>query len=289
MPSTDHEALIKLFRGAPELLAEVMRATFDLGLPAAKREPLESTFSDMAAEYRADLVLGFGADCVIVEVQLQKNAEKKKSWPHYVTSLHLREKGRVYLIVVTDSAEVGRWASEPIRLGNPGSVFIPLVLGPGTCPRIRSLKEAEQRPALAVLSAILHAGEGADVHDFSAGFLGAMALDGERGTFYGDWVLNASGELEDQILEATMRMSQGWEPKSKFGREQWSKGRAEGRAEATAEALIRLLEARGLAPSEEERQVILSSRDLATLEHWFSEALTNASAAQLLASKPKPE
>lgn len=298
MPSTNHEAIIELFRGDSKLLPELLRAAFDLGLPSATGKSVESTFSSVATEHRADLVVDFEGTQVIVEVQLQRDPEKKWSWPNYVTSLMARSRCRVYLLVVTNSEEVARWASEPISLDNPGSTFVPLVLGPGTCPRIRSIDEAEKFPELAVLSAILHAGADANFEDFSAGFLGALSLRGERGTSYGDLVLDAAGELAPRVLEAIMPTSHGWEPKSEFARMHWSKGREEGREEghqvgleegqiaATADAVVKVLEARGLKPSEEERLTILNTADLPTLKHWLGQAITAPSVETLLHTRP---
>jgi hypothetical protein len=53
--------------------------------------------------------------------------------------------------------------------------------------------------------------------------------------------------------------------------------------EATARAVVAVLEARGLAPSDAQRRVIASTDDLATLERWHVAAITCADVDGLLA------
>ncbi|HYX26697.1 MAG TPA: hypothetical protein VFC23_21265 [Thermoanaerobaculia bacterium] len=65
-------------------------------------------------------------------------------------------------------------------------------------------------------------------------------------------------------------------------REGEAKGRAEGRVEGQVEFILKLLEARGVAVSEAQRQVILSCRDLARLGRWLVRAALASSADEVL-------
>lgn len=58
---------------------------------------------------------------------------------------------------------------------------------------------------------------------------------------------------------------------------------AEGRAAGRAEAIVAVLVARGLAPSESERARILTTSDDATLTRWLTEVASCAGASELLA------
>jgi hypothetical protein len=58
-------------------------------------------------------------------------------------------------------------------------------------------------------------------------------------------------------------------------------GIAEGKAEGKAEAVLRLLDARGLTPSPEQRQRVSSSTDPALLDRWFDRAITAGTAAEV--------
>jgi flagellar biosynthesis/type III secretory pathway protein FliH len=66
-----------------------------------------------------------------------------------------------------------------------------------------------------------------------------------------------------------------------------AKGKAEGKAEgevrAKAEAVLRLLDARGLALSGGQRQQVMSSADPAQLDIWFDRAITASTAAEVFA------
>ena len=59
--------------------------------------------------------------------------------------------------------------------------------------------------------------------------------------------------------------------------------RAEGRAEGRAEALLVVLAARGLKPTEAERRRILEERELGRLERWLAASTSCADVAALLA------
>lgn len=287
MASVDHEAILELFRGDPRLVAQVMRAAFDLGLPEVTGHSVESTLGEVApTEYRADLVVAFGDARVIVEVQLGKDAQKHWTWPNYVTTLRARERCQVYLLVVTTSSQVARWAGETIPLGNPGSSFLPLVLGPETCPRITDVEIARQFPKLAILSGLLQAGRETDIEVWKAALTGVMALEGDQAVLYGDLLLRAADAVARQVLEVLMSTSSGYEFQSEFAKKYWSKGREQGREEgrisATAEAVIKILTGRELPPTDAERRAIMTATDLATLERWLIHALSASSVEELL-------
>lgn len=299
MPSLDHEAFIHLFRNKPRLVAEVLRAAFDLRLPDATGKPVESTLGEVVpTEYRADLVVAFGDARVIVEVQLGKADRKRWAWPAYAVTLRAREQCDVFLLVVTNSVEVARWAREPILLGNPGSTFIPLVLGPESCPRITDVEVARQHPELAVLSAILHSGVEPNRETLVAALEGAVQLGGDQGRLYADLLLRAAGPLLQQLKEAFMSTSHGYEFMSDFAKEHWAKGREEGREEgrrerldevraaSTAEAVIKVLAARGLPLGDDDRETILATADLALLDRWLVQAATASSIDELLRTAP---
>lgn len=302
MPSVDHEAIIDLFRKQPRLVTEVMRASFDLSLPGDSGKPVESTIGEVVpTEYRADLVVAFETVRVIIEVQLRKDDKKRWSWPAYVTSLRARERCDAYLLVVTPSAEVERWARNPIALGNPGSCFVPLVLGPEGCPPIMDGAIALRHPELTILTAILRSGAEPDRKGLLAALKGAVTLDDDRSKLYMDLVLRAAGADAQQVWEAFMATPHDYEYKSEImrqlvaeglekGLEQGlEKGLAAGRIAATAEAVLKVLAARGLPVSDAARQAILSATDLDTLERWHDRSFAVGSVEELLGAPPSTE
>ena len=61
-----------------------------------------------------------------------------------------------------------------------------------------------------------------------------------------------------------------------------AEGKVEGKAEGKAESILAVFEARGIEMSEDERDRILSCRDLPTLEDWLRRSLSVTSAAEIL-------
>jgi hypothetical protein len=60
-------------------------------------------------------------------------------------------------------------------------------------------------------------------------------------------------------------------------------GIAEGEAKGKAEAILRLLDARHLVPSGEQRQQVASCTDTLQLDRWFDRAITAGTAAEVFA------
>jgi hypothetical protein len=83
-----------------------------------------------------------------------------------------------------------------------------------------------------------------------------------------------------QILEAMMTTA---EYEKTFIERIHDQGIAEGEARGKAEAVLKLLDARGLAPTDEQRQQVTSSTDPAQLDLWFDRAITASTAAEVFA------
>jgi predicted transposase YdaD len=60
-----------------------------------------------------------------------------------------------------------------------------------------------------------------------------------------------------------------------------ARGEARGKAEGKADAVLRLLRVRGVALTDEQRQQVATSADLAQLDRWFYRAITAATAADV--------
>jgi len=95
---------------------------------------------------------------IVLEVQLSRDPDKRRSWPAYVVGLRARLDCPACVLVITETETIARWCREPIELG-PGNVFRALVVGPASVPAIDDVAVAERDPELAVLSALAR-GEG---------------------------------------------------------------------------------------------------------------------------------
>ena len=199
MLSQLHETLVHLFRDRPAIAPQLLELARGITLPKDAQIDLSgASFGEpKVPEYSADLVLKVQADTagatVILEVQLPpKNQDdiraKRTAWPRYTVWQWANTGLPAYLVVVTPSRAVERWASQPIAIGHPGFVLSPIVLGPSNMPVIeRELGLAV--PELAVVSAIVH-GRGARAEEVATLALEAvLALDPERRKLYVDAVL----------------------------------------------------------------------------------------------------
>ena len=294
-----HEGLLLLFRNRPELAPELLRDVLGLQLPQwteARVESAELT-EVVPTEYRADLVVLLleGKPCfaIVVEVQLSRNEDKRKSWPLYLTSLRSRVGCPTALLVVAPDAAMARWCAQPIELGHPGFVLQPLVMGPDAIPVILEEQVAREDPELAVLSAMAHGHEevGASIaHTVLAAVAG---LDAERVRLYVDLAMASLSEAARTALEALMHRGT-YEYQSEFARKYVAQGREEGRQEGRAEglhegeraALLEVLDARGLQVDEPTRQRILACTELSQLKLWLRKAVSVQAAQELFEPEP---
>jgi hypothetical protein len=93
-------------------------------------------------------------------------------------------------------------------------------------------------------------------------------------------ILNLASDAARQILEAMMTTAKY---EKTFIERIHDQGIAEGEARGEAKAVLKLLDARGLAPTGEQRQQVLSSTDPAQLDLWFDRAITASTAAEVFA------
>jgi hypothetical protein len=93
-------------------------------------------------------------------------------------------------------------------------------------------------------------------------------------------ILRLASDAARQVLEAMMTTS---EYEKTFIERIHDEGIAEGEAKGKAEAVLRLLDARGLAPSREQRDRVMSSSDAAQVDLWFDRAVTARTAAEVFA------
>ena len=179
-------------------------------------------------------------------------------------------------------------ASEPVEVGVNQMQFKAHVLGPSRVPLVRSNAEAQKRPYLAVLSALAH-GHGADgVVAAEAAILATQSLDDAVRFASHDSILDALDEAARRELEAKMGL-ENYQVQSIIGRSLMAhgeargeaRGRAEGeargRAEGRAAAILAVLQARGIAISDEQAQRVTSCADLALLGRWLARAATATS------------
>ncbi|MDC0723088.1 hypothetical protein [Nannocystis bainbridge] len=281
MPKLSHEALVQLVRHAPALIPDLLWP----GAPASGPVRISAAeFVDLHfAEHRADAVLGLGGapeqpdEALVVEVQVERDPRKRWTWPLYVAGLRTRLSCPVTLVVVSLDRDVARWCAEPIDLGRQRNVLRPWVLGPEAVPIITDADRARELPELAVLSVAAHADEPGVEQIALAALDASRELDDERGIHYPDFVVGLLGRAARLALEQLMATKKRWEPISDMFRKPWLEGIAEGevkgRVAGKAEIVLKLLQLKGFALTEAQRQRVLDCRDEAVLDTWAARVL----------------
>jgi hypothetical protein len=180
----------------------------------------------------------------------------------------------------TASTEISDFrARRSIRLGHPGLVLTPLVLGPQEVPVVTDW-QPDTAPELTVMSAAVH-GAGPNASKVFTTLLDCMeSIEPERAQSYIDEVLAVLPKAARELLEAMMNIGTR-EYKSDFARRYFSSGKEEGRAEGRADMVLAVLSARDIRVSEAARARITECTDLAQLEDWGRRAATAESTEDL--------
>jgi hypothetical protein len=282
--SETHEVLTDMVKRRPAMVADLLTDLFQLEVPPWERA------TDGAAEVtdikpvqlRADAVPVFthGAKkvlAVVCEVQLSENPAKRRTWPHYLTSLHRRLKCPTMLLVICHDRAVARWSAKPITVGHPGWVLRPLVLGPDQVPVITDPDQAARTPELAVLSAMAHGAGPEREQVFHAMLTALQDVDQESFELYTDMVLRQLPEATQHFLEAMVDLAT-YEFKSNYWRgklaEAEAKAQAAGRAAGEAAMVLEVLAARDVDVPAGAREHITACTDLDQLRAWARRAAT---------------
>lgn len=281
MPTREHEIPLRLVQNQPAMAPALLEY---LGFEVPRYTEALNTSSVLTncdpKEFNGDgaVVLRDGTEnvmAVVVERQHGHDKDKRRSWPAYLVTLHVRLECPTMLLVLCPSDAMARWCAQPIRTGHPGFDLVPLTIDPTRMPVVAREEEARILPELAVLSAHAH---GNDDHRTLRAVIGALDSTPEMNrAFYYDYVLSGLNEAARKELESLMAV-ETYEWQSDFARKYVGigreEGREEGRASGVARSVISVLEARGFDVTGKIRERIESCTDLETLEKWVPAAVT---------------
>jgi hypothetical protein len=296
VPSPLHEAWVEIFRTDPDLAAR-RAAALGVRLPAyAAARPAPGEYCDIRPSgVRADapIVLYDEAEkplfSIVMEIQLGRDDEKRRSWPLYSAALHHRLRCPVMTIVACPAPLVG-WCARTLHVG-PHHKMTPHVNGLDWVPMIIDSAEAADNPTAAALSAMGH-GDGPHRSSVLTAFVdGLKAVEADQAPFIIDIVqsaLCAAARLElEKLVSATFDYDR---PLSTWGMTFFDKGHAEGHAEGEvkgfiegqakgeAKALLLVLATRGIEVSDMTRLRVLGCTDVPQLETWTRRAVTATTA-----------
>jgi hypothetical protein len=180
------------------------------------------------------------------------------------------------------------------------------VIGPAGIPQVTDQDLASREPQLAVLSVLAHGGGDVEtaVSIGRAAVHAVLPLSEEQRELYSMLIeqalseaarkaLNMDPQIEKFFSEAHRRSfdrgkAEGEAEGEARGKAQGeARGKAEGEAKGEAKgkalALLMFLQRRGLAPTSDQQDHILTCTDLATLDRWLDRAFSAASVDEILA------
>jgi hypothetical protein len=216
MPTLQHNALVEMFRDNPELGPRLLATLFHIDVPPhASVNVVEASLDQLVPiEFRADLVLelrdekGESVLAIVLEVQRDKDPDKKYSWPVYVAVVRATKRCRTVVLVVTPDDDVAAWAAEEIDLGIGRGTLRPLVLGPAVVPEITDPAIAKQETELAVLSAVAHGNGPNGLAVVLAAFAALERLDREHAAAYFETVYRVLRRPMQKAVEAKIMEKQ---------------------------------------------------------------------------------
>jgi hypothetical protein len=285
MPSITHEAPIELIRQNPALAVELLRAMTDVPLPAETDISLGPTdLTDVVpAKYLADAVVvvsdaasGVPVLVIIVEPQGRDDPTKEFSWPVYITAVRRAVQcRRAFLLVICPDPDEAEKCRRVIRTGHPGFDLVPEVIDPFNAPDADGAS-----PYLAIFAACMGAidletEQGARRVLAAIVDTGAGIADRERLTTI---IMAIASGAARRILEDMMTTIEWKDPFIEGLKQQ---GREQGLEEGKAEYLLKVIDARRIAVTDQERERVISCTDLTQLDQWFDRAVSANTAADI--------
>ncbi|WP_330354852.1 hypothetical protein [Streptomyces chartreusis] len=294
MVSSQHDAVHRIFRQEPDLLARLVPETGVKFPEYSSIEPLDTDLTELRPlERRVDSFFRVrtaddeGGFLLAVESQTKPDPDKHNSWTYYLAHMYAKYRLPPILVVVCRDKKTAAWAEEPICIGrhfHTSMKVFPLVLGPNGVPPITDPEEAAKDLALTTFSVLVNAKEP-----------GLLAILDAVAPVVGpnvDWAeFMEAGLDEGPARDHWRKLMAVYTPNFPgFGsvmEEAWirvhSDGEAKGKAEGKAEDILRALEVRGVEVSESVRERVMACVDLEVLAAWFDRSLTVETTEELFA------
>jgi hypothetical protein len=287
MPSLWHDAANQLFRDHPWLAPKIVRERAYADLPAHLTATVGSPqFNDRKSrDFYADTVVVVGgppndpAYGVIVEPQQSQDSGKLHDWPRYAAAFWLETGKPAWVLVFCPNHKVADWylRRQPVATNLPDYSLPLIVIGPAQIPVITDPADVVSDAAMGVLSFVAHGdGDPAVVQAFESALVKLPPASLRR---YYELAHSMSVPTLRNVLEEFMASDVLLS--SPIAKENFALGLAEGEAKGEARAVLFVLEARGLVPSEQERATITGCTDLAQLQAWITKAVTVSSVGEL--------
>ncbi|WP_199815540.1 hypothetical protein [Streptomyces griseus] len=198
----------------------------------------------------------------------------------------------VLLVAICKDRPTATWAAGPFECTvGPWTTQVtrPFVLGPTTVPEITDTSMVTRNPAAAALSAIVHSENRRAPAILEMAARGFLAFDPPTTK---RWVEVVEVGLENtsirKVWKALLKSLVTHYPGHRtMFEETYLEGKAEGKALGEAKGVLRVLEVRGLAISDDVRESIITCTDLDRIDDWLVRAGTVSRAEDLLTEAPE--
>ena len=292
MVTSAHEGMHRIFQERPEILSPVFgvlgiafpekAAVYAIGTDVTEARPLARHIDTVLRIGPSD-----GEDFLLaVEAQERRDTKKESSWPYYISYLQAKYGLPVLLLVVCRDRATTKWATGPFACGTRGwtaQMTYPLVVGPDNLPVITDPRTAAEKPAMAVFSALAHANSPHIDAILDALGRALAGMDWNAASYFFQFLDSALGDTpagdkwRDIVTFVNYFPGRGTVMEKAY---------LEGEARGEAKAILRFLEARGVAVPQEARDRIADCADLDLLNRWLDRTPHVESVDELFAEDP---
>lgn len=284
-----HEAPLELIRQHPHLAVDLVQAMTSVPVPARARARLGPTDANsvVPAQFTADSVVivddpGTSQPALIIVIEPQGREDKTKfyAWPAYLANLREAVQcPRAVLIVVCPDPREAEKCRKAIPMGHPGWDLWPIVIDPAHAPSdqgagpylllflacLPALDMESEVGAARVLNAIRETGASTAQRKRLATIILERASQAAQRYLE---ELMATAEYKNDFIESYVQVG-------------IEKGIEKGAVADAAEKLLKVLDVRGLKPTDAQRALVDGSDDLSQLNLWFDRAITAKTAADV--------
>lgn len=303
-PSPQHEALHRVFAVRRGLLSRVLPEAAELGEGDVNELSTDYNVTPEILVRHGDTALvtelyvhGPGGRCTVaIEAQTSPvDAEVRFRWIYYAAFLLAKYRRPVVFAVTTNDVAIARAARVPIEVGPPHwpmAKFRITAFGPDTEPVITDLATAEKDIDAAVFAALVHGKS--DKIDVILKVLHVALASVKPNTITGliDFIESGLGDTAARLKWRQLMKTSNFPYVSELARENYAKGLEQGLErglERDARRVERVLDQRGIAMTDADRERIVSCRDEATIDNWLDHMVTVATAEELFAAGSQDE
>ncbi|GAB3654759.1 hypothetical protein GCM10028833_28800 [Glycomyces tarimensis] len=223
---------------------------------------------------------------LVFEMQRKPDDDKYYVWPDYLISIRTRLRCPVALVVICPNERTAKWAQAPIETGHLAFTLAPFVIDPGNIPIITDPEEIRGVEQMGMLSGMAH-GDGDQAEVVIRALYAALSqLPEDQHVKYTRIARAAFSRKAFERLEAlTMAdtSARGAFIYDAIEARGEARGEAKGEAKGIAEMLLLILEQRGIALDDADRERITSCTDLEQLQYWATRAFQVDSVERLFA------